>query len=101
MYADFGLTLGPTITIPTDVPPVDPSHYHRLLDAYLWLSLKFPASFAEPERAAGFQLKSSQYISDALLSLPPPEKKRRPTARKDRRRDQAGDQGAPVAAAAR
>ena len=55
--------------------------YHKLLDAYLWLALKYPASFADPERAAGFQLKSSHYISDALLSLPPPEKKRRPTAR--------------------
>jgi ATP-dependent RNA helicase SUPV3L1/SUV3 len=56
--------------------------YHRLLDAYLWLSIKFPSSFADPEQAVEFQVKSSQYISDAVLSLPPPEKKKqRPTAR--------------------
>jgi hypothetical protein len=46
------------------------------------LSIKFPSSFADPEQAVEFQVKSSQYISDAVLSLPPPEKKKqRPTAR--------------------
>ena len=55
--------------------------YHRLLDAYLWLSIKYPSSFADPEQAVEFQVMSSQYISDAVLLLPPPEAKQRPKTR--------------------
>ena len=32
MYEDYHLTLSPTIEMPSDVPPVDTSHYRRLLD---------------------------------------------------------------------
>lgn len=54
----------------------DLESYHRLLDAYLWLSLKFPANFVQPEVAAAFQTRSAAYISDALATLPPPTTRR-------------------------
>jgi len=55
----------------------DLESYHRLLDAYLWLSLKFPANFVQPEVAATFQTTSAAYISDALATLPPPTRRGR------------------------
>lgn len=51
--------------------------YHRLLDAYLWLSIKFPSCFAQPEQAVEYQYTSSQFISEALVTLPPPEQGRK------------------------
>ena len=49
---------------------------HRLLDAYLWLALKFPATFVQPDAAAALQLSASLCISEALETLPPPPPRR-------------------------
>ena len=59
------------------------------LDAYLWLSLKFPDCFTQRDECAALQATSAELITEALLTLPPPP------SRATRRRVRAATPPAP------